>query len=206
MENLPFDLTNIDADEVHALEDTFKLLKAKFRVSVSEDTTFDIRQFDLFNNQTDISIGGTLLINHPESGCYLHFLKILTKVLNGRGPAISYYKYQVWASATLRNNFGKLVIRRETVVDKIINLVHPTELHFKDDPIFSKKINVVADDKDKAARSMTKAFRNVLLEISRADWHIEIINSSLIIGSIQPIDSKQTVLLAEVAGKLSRVK
>ncbi len=206
MDKLPFDITDIEAEEVTALEKTYKALRSKFKVGIAEDPTFDISKFDAFSNCKDISIGGSLLINHPESGCYLTFVKVRTQIKNGRGPAIDYYKYQVWASATLRNDFGRMVIRRETVIDKILNLVHPTEMHFKDDPAFSKKLCVVADDKTKAARAMTKAFRNVLMEIKADDFAIEIINSTLIIGNILPVDPKQTVYFAEVASKLSRAK
>jgi hypothetical protein len=206
MQDLPFDITNIDADEVKALDATYLLLRAKFKVSISEDHTFNTGNFDVFSSIEPFNIGGTLLINHPESGCYLHFLKVPLQIDNGRGPAINYYKYQVWASATLRNDFGKMAIRRETIVDKVLDLVHPTELHFKDDPAFSKKFNVVAGDKQKAARSMTKAFRNVVADIGKSDWEIEIVNSSMVIGSTQPVDPKLTVYLAEAAAKFSRVK
>ena len=206
MDKLPFDTTNIDAEDVQALEDSYEALKAKFKVAITEDNIIDVRQFEIFNDYNDISIGGTLLINHPESGCYLTFVKVKTHIPNGRGPAIDYYKYQVWAAATLRSDFGRMIIRRETVVDKILNLVHPTELQFKDDPSFNKKFNVVAGDKVKASRAMTKAFRNILMEIKANDLIIEVVNSTLIIGNIQPVDPGQTIYLAELASKLSRVK
>jgi hypothetical protein len=206
LEKLPFDTTDIDADDVQALEDTYKSLRSKFKVGLTEDDTFDLKKFDAFSNNQDIAVGGSLLINHPESGCYLTFVKVRTQISSGRGLPINYYKYQVWASATLRNDFGRMIIRRETVVDKILNLVHPTELHFKDDPAFSRKFNVVADDKEKAGRAMTKAFRNTLMEIKANDFVIEIVNSTLVVGNVLPIDAKQTVYLAEFASKLSRVK
>jgi hypothetical protein len=206
MDKLPFDTTNIDADDARMLEDTYGALKTKFKVAIAEGITADLKQFDVFSNYNDISVGGTLLIDHPESGCYLAFVKVKTDIPNGRGPAIDYYRYQVWALATLRNDFGRMIIRRETVVDKILNLVHPTELHFKDDPSFSKKFNAVANDKVKAWRAMTKAFRNILMEIKTNDLTIEIVNSTLVIGNNQPVGPRQTIYLAEVASKLSRVK
>jgi hypothetical protein len=206
MDKLPFDTTNIDADDAQALEDTYEALKAKFKIAITEDDIIEIKQFDIFSNYNDISVGGTLLIDHPESGCYLTFVKVKTHISNARGLAMDYYKYQVWALATLRNDFGRVVIKRETVVDKILNLVHPTELHFKDDPLFNKKFNTVAGDKVKASGAMTKAFRNILMEIKANDLIIEIVDSTLVIGNIQSIDPRQTIYLAEVASKLSRVK
>jgi len=206
MEKLPFDLTDISAGDVQALEDSYKALRSKFKVGLAEDHTFDSSKFDVFSGYKDSSVGGSILINHPENGCYLLFIKVRTVIPNGRGPALSYYKYQVWAMATLRNDFGRMLIRKETIIDEILNLVHPTEMHFKDDRAFSKKFCVVAADKEKASRAMTKAFRNVLMEIKSDDFTIEIVNSTLVIGNIEPVEPKQTVYLAEVASKLSRVK
>ena len=201
MQELPFDITNIDAAEVQALQATYLLLKAKFKVSLSEDQTFDIRSFDVFGDIDPDNIGGTLLINHPESGCYLIFLKT-----RDTGSEQDQHKYQVWASATLRNDFGRLAVTRETESDKMANPAHPTEVYFKDDPVFSKKFNVKATDKQRASRSMTKAFRNVITETGKTNWEIEIVNSSLVVGGVHPIDPKLTVYLAEIAGKFSRVK
>jgi hypothetical protein len=206
MEKLPFDLTDISADDVQALENSYKALRSKFKVSLAEDHTFDRGKFDVFNEYKDSSVGGSILINHPENGCYLSFIKVRTNIPNGRGPAVNYYKYQVWASATLRSDFGRMTIRKETIVDEILNLVHPTGMHFKDDRAFSKKFCVVAGDTEKATSAMTKAFRNALMEIKNDDFAIEIVNSTLVIGNIEPIDPKQTVYLAEVASKLSGVK
>jgi hypothetical protein len=201
MQDLPFDINNVDADEVQALEATYRLLKEIFKVSVSGDSTFDIRDFDVFTHIDPDNIGGTLLINHPESGCYLIFLKV-----DDPDAGKNHYKYQVWASATLRNNFGRLTITHEKAADKMANPGHPTELYFKDDPAFSRKFNVTAANKSQALRSMTKAFRNVITETSKTNWEIEIFNSSMVIGGVRPLDPKQTVYLAEIAGKFSRVK
>lgn len=206
MDKLPFDLTDIDADDVEALENAYIALRKKFKVSITEDPTFDLNNFEVFNNYKNISIGGSLLINHPEKGCYLTFVKVPTHIQNGRGPSIDYYKYQVWASATLRGDFGRMVIRRETMTDRVLNVIHPTELHFNDHTVFNKKFNVIAEDKIKAVPAMTRAFRNALMEIKTDDFVIEIVNSTLVIGNVLPIDPKQVVYFAEVATKLSTVK
>ncbi len=206
MEKLPFDLTGIDAEDVGALEASYQALRSRFKVAIAEDKTFNTRQFDAFNGYRNLSVGGSLLIGHPESGCYLTFVKVLTRIPGGRGEWLKYYKYQVWACVTLRNNFGRMLIRRETVVDKILDLVHPTEMHFKDDPVFSRKFCVIADDRGKASNAMTKAFRNILMETRADDFAIEIVGSALVIGNTHAIDPKGIVYLAEIAGKLSRVK
>ena len=201
MQDLPFDITHVNDQEIKALENVYAALKTKFKVAISKDRTFGLKCFDIFNTQTGISVGGTLLINHPESGCYLIFVKAPTGGLDWDG-----FTYQVWASATLRNDFGKMVIRRETLVDKMPNETGKTGMYFKDDPSFSKKFNVIAGNMQKASRAMTKAFRNVVAETAKIDWEIEIAGSSLVIGCTNTIDPRQVIYLAEIAAKFSKVK
>lgn len=205
MEKLPFDIMDIDADDVQALEDSYKILRENFKISLVEDD-INLKGFDVFGKYPEATIGGTLLIDHPESGCYLVFVKIRTNINLGRGPGTSYYKYQIWASATLRNSFGRILIRRETFVDKVLNMIHPVELHFKNDPDFNNKFNVVANDKDKATAAITSDFRDVIKNIEIDDFIIEIVNNILIIGNIQLIGAQQTLKLAEIASKLSTIK
>ncbi|MDN5286507.1 MAG: hypothetical protein JWR38_2781 [Mucilaginibacter sp.] len=208
MEKLPFDTTSLDADDVQALEASYKAIKDNFKVGLTNDDVIKLKEFDVFSNYPKATIGGTLLINHPESGCYLTYVKINTTIQTGRGPgaAISYYRYQLWASATLRNDFGRVIIRRESFVDKILNLVHPAELHFKDDATFSSRFYVVANDKEKATQAMTSNFRAAIRNIQLDDFMIEIVNSTLIIGSNQLITPEQAVYLADFASKLSVIR
>ncbi|MBB6111568.1 hypothetical protein [Mucilaginibacter lappiensis] len=208
MEKLPFDTTNLDADDMQALEASYETVKKSFKVGLANDDVMKLKEFDVFSNYPNATIGGTLLINHPESGCYLTYVKTHTVIKTGQGPGagISYYKCQLWASATLRNDFGRVIIRRETLVDKILNLVHPVELHFKDDPTFSSRFYVVANDPEKATLAMTSNFRAAIMNIQLDDFIIEIVNSTLIIGNIQLITPEQAVYLADFASKLSVIK
>ena len=208
MEKLPFDTTSLDADDMQVLEASYKAVKEKFKVSLTNDDAIKLKEFDVFSDCRGATIGGTLLINHPESGCYLTYVKVKTGIKTGQGPGagISYYKCQLWASAILRNDFGRVIIRKETLVDKILNLVHPVELHFKDDPAFSSRFYVVANDQEKATRAMTSNFRATIMNIRLDDFIIEIANSILIIGSNQLISPEQAVYLADFASKLSVIK
>ena len=206
MEKLPFDTMKIEASDIDALEATYKTLKENFKVGLTKDDAIKLKEFDMFTNHPEATIGGTLLINHPEDGCHLSFVKLRTVIQGGRGPAISYYKYQLWASATLRSDFGRVMIRRETLVDKILNVVHPVELHFDNDSAFSHRFFVAANDREKAITAMTPSFRDAIAGIRMDDFIIEIANSTLVIGNVQPITPQQTLYMAEFATKLSNLK
>lgn len=206
MKNLPFDTIDTDADDIRALESIYRSLKEKFTIGLPIEIDIQLNQFDIFSNYPGASIGGTLLIDHPESGCYLIFVKVPTHIQNGRGPSINYYKYQVWAYATLRNDFGRVIIKRETFIERLLNAIHPVELKFEDDSTFNKNFNVVANDQQKASNAMTPDFRNAIKDIKLKNFIIEIVNSSLLIGSIELITPEQTAELALIASNLSTIK
>jgi len=206
LENLPFDTIDTDADDIRALENIYTSLKEKFAVGLPFEVNIQLQQFDVFSNCPGASIGGSLLINHPEMGCYLLFVKVPTHIQNGRGPSINYYKYQLWAYSTLRSDFGRVIIKRETFIERLLNAIHPVELKFKNDAEFNKNFNVVANDQYKALNAMTPDFRNVIKEIKLENFVIEITNNELIIGSTELISADQSVELSLIASKLSTIK
>ncbi len=75
MKDLPFDTVGIDAEEVSTLKKTYKLLKAKFNITLSGNITMHINKFELFNNNPDTVIGGSLIINAPKNTCLPHIHK-----------------------------------------------------------------------------------------------------------------------------------
>jgi hypothetical protein len=209
MNNYPFDTVGLDADEVQALEDSYKALKTKFNIAVPDKFNAQINKFELFNNDAKASVGGTLLINPPINTCYLLFIRsFYSSSAGGRGGGsqnIQYYKNQAWAFVNLKNDFGRVLIRRETFTDRILELIHPVELKFAEDKAFSHQFYVVTNDKEKAASAMTQTFRDTIMGIDMNDLTIEIVNNTLIIGNSNAITPQRTVYLAEAASKIAAV-
>ncbi|MGF7075368.1 hypothetical protein [Mucilaginibacter sp. 3215] len=210
MKNFLFDTVAIDAEEIQLLEDTYKELKIKFKIGVPDQSEQFINKFEIFNNIPGARLGGTLLINHPSVNCYLNFVKFsYQNSMGGRGgkggQVTQYDKYQVWAFADLKSDFGRILIRRETFTDKILEIIHPVELKFNDDRVFSNLFYVVANDREKAKAAMTKAFRKILVEMMYKDFVIEIINTVMVIRTIQPVTPDHTISLAEFINKISQL-
>ncbi|HWZ04068.1 MAG TPA: hypothetical protein VNX40_10705 [Mucilaginibacter sp.] len=211
MKNFPFDTVRLDADEVKSLEGTYNALKAKFNIGLPKNTHDFVNKFEIFNNNPDAKLGGTLLINHPEANCYLNFVKSGYSYSSGGrggngGQSFEYDKYQIWAFATLNKDFGRVLIRPETFADRILEIVHPTELRFPDDKSFNESFYIVANDPEKAKAGMTQYCRDVITEMMYKDFAIEIINETLVIRTNQPINADEAVHLAEFVSKLSEVK
>jgi len=204
LKNLPFDTVGLTADEVQALEDTYQSLKAKFNIEVP-DSNNHINKFELFNNAQDGSLSAALLINAPSTDCYLNFVKIRYQFNNGR-TQLDYLKCQAWAFVNLNTDFGRVLIRKETLTDKVLELVHHTELKFNDDKVFNDNFYVSANDAPKAIAGITAEFRDVIKNNMYANFVIEINKDVLIIRNNQPIDPEQTIQLAEFASKIAALK
>lgn len=199
MKNLPFDVIGLSADEVQLLEDIYKALDENFDVSLPGNQ--HVNNFEAFNNNENASIGGTIILS---DNCYLTFVKVHYQAREGRGISLTeYFKYQVWAFVNLEKDFGRVLIRRETFTDKILELIHPQELHFRNDKDFNNRFYVIANDQEKAARAIDANFRKILINNSSDDFVIEIINQTLVIRTNNVINVDQTISLAEFAIKLA---
>jgi hypothetical protein len=204
LENLPFDTVSLAADDVQALEDTYKALKAKYNIGLP-DANSHINKFELFNNEQEANVSGVFLIDYPATDCYLNFVKIRYQFTSGRSR-MDYLKCQAWAFVNLKKDFGRILIRKETLTDKVLELVHHTELKFSDDKVFSSNFYVATNDTDKALATLTPDFRDVIKNNMYANFVIEIVKDTLVIRNNQPIDPEQTIELVELASKLAALK
>lgn len=210
MHDFPFDNMDLDVDEVEALQATYKILKSKFNICLPSDADKHINKFELFNNVPGNSIGGTLLINYPKIDCYLNFVKRqFDYSYGGRGGKggqnFTYFKYQIWAFVNSKTDFGRVLIRRETFTDKVLEMVNHTELKFKDDAIFNKYFYVIANNEELARNAMTPDFRKLLIDMMYNDYVIETINKTLVIRTNQPVTPEETVRLTELANKIAEL-
>jgi len=96
-----------------------------------------------------------------------------------------------------------VLIRRETLTDKIIELIHPVELDFAEDKAFSDTFYVLVNDRDKAASAIDRNFRNVVMDIRHEELLIEIVEHSLIIGNDEPVSPERAIYLAEFVVRIA---
>jgi len=202
---LPFDLVSLGADDVQALEDTYKALQAKFSIRLSDNADIHLQQFDVLNTNPDKVIGGNLLINTPANNLHLVFIKIHYSYYALKAATRSdYYKYQVWAFIKTNKDFSRALIRHETFNDRLVGLIHPCELEFKDDKPFDHKFYVVCNDEQKALSAMNWNFRNVVMDMGE-EMMLETEGNTIIIGNSMVVEAEQTVKLVEFACRLAEV-
>ncbi|HEY2580378.1 MAG TPA: hypothetical protein VGI43_01145 [Mucilaginibacter sp.] len=204
MNDLPFNINGLCAEEIERLHETYKALKEKFGIQFTGHINFHLEQFEVFKNCPEINIRDSYVIkrNH-NNDTYILFIETNSQVPGGKGGIINHCEHQTWALAFLKNDFGRVMIRRETLADKIIELIHPIELDFEEDKAFSDTFYVLVDDHPKAVTAINRNFRNAVMDIREDDFLIEIVNHTLIIGDKKPFSYEKALYLAEFVVRLA---
>jgi hypothetical protein len=201
----PFDTVGLTSETIDTFDDTYKLLKSKFRIEHTGNIDFHLEDFEVFRECENVNLKGSYVIKNARTDCYILFVEIhKIKKSGSKLPTLyDYYEYQSWALAYLKKDCGRALIRSETLADKLIELVHPVELDFDDDKAFSDTFYVLVNDRYKAGSAMNRDFRNVVMDMRHEDVIIEIIGHTLIIGHKKPIMPETTVKLAEFVARIA---
>lgn len=205
MKHLPFDLVDLSAGVVETLDDTYKLLSEKFDIGTAPEIDLDLKNFDLLNTTDKVSIGGLLSLNGTGS-FYLAFIKTKYSYYSIKSTTrTDYHNYQVWAVINSNKDFGRSFIRHESFADRLVGLMHPCELNFKDDKTFDHKFYVVCNDEQKALTAMNWNFRNAVMDMPD-DIMLETAAKQIVIGNNMNLDPHKTLQLTEFASKIAALR
>lgn len=204
MENYPFDTVGLNAETIDRYNNTYKALKAEFNIQLTGHIDFNLKQFEVFKNSPDLNLRGSYVIKQDCGDSYILFVEVHYK-LTGTKPVSHHQEHQVWALAYVKEDFGRAIIRRETLTDKLLELIHPLELDFKEDKPFSNTFYVVVDDHFKATKGMDRNFRNAVMDIRDNDFIIEMVDHTLIIGNYDPIIPEKSIHLAEFVSRIAEL-
>ncbi len=204
MDNLPFDDSGLNSATVANFKDIYSTVKCQFGLQFTGHINFLLEDFEAFRNCIEINLRASCVMKHERSDSYLLFLETRHKSLPEKDNATEdFYLYHTWALAYLKKDFGRVVIRPETLRDKIIELIHPIELDFSEDRTFSNMFYVIVSDVQKAKTGIDRNFRNAVMDIRYDDFVIEIVNHTLIIGSHHPVSPDKAAHLAEFVNRLA---
>ncbi len=200
--NFPFDTAGLCEEEIDRFQNTYKKLRSRFEIETTGNIDFHLEQFETFKNYLDINLRDSFVIKHLNCDSYLFFIETFSKTHSKTGLA-DCYEHQTWALAYLKQDFGRVLIRRETLADKLIELVHPIELDFEEDKPFSDTFYVLVNDRAKAATAICRNFRNAVMDIRQDDFIIEIVEHTLIIGDKKPMSADRATYLAEFVSRVA---
>lgn len=195
--DFPFDTIGLDSTAIDSFNETYNALKAKFRIELTGNIDFHLENFETFKHYDDVIVRDSYVIKQGQNDCYILFLEVTYRVDGGRIGCHYRREYHTWALAYLKKDFGRVIIRPETLTDKILELIHPIELDFTEDKAFSDTFYVLVNDRQKAVNAIDRNFRNVVMDVRQDNFVIEVINHTLIIGNHKAITPENAIHMAE---------
>ncbi|HEY0246180.1 MAG TPA: hypothetical protein VGC01_11495 [Mucilaginibacter sp.] len=183
--------------------ETYDALKAKFNIQLTGHINFHLEQFEVFKSYFAVNLKESYVIKQANNDCYVLFVETHAKIKDTKGLITDHYECQTWALAFLKQDFGRVMIRTETLADKLIELVHPIELDFAEDKAFSDTFYVLVNDHQKAVTGINRNFRNAVMDVRADNFIIEIVDHTLVIGTKKSISPDKALHLAEFVARLA---
>jgi len=196
-----FDTTALDAAETERLNQAYQAVKEKFLIQPTGYIDFRLEDFELCRQYLGVSVRNSFVLKHPGNDAYMLFVDTDPKP-GIKTSEVIHNRHQVWGLAYLKKDFGRVMIRPETIADKLMELVHPIELDFKEDKAFSDTFYVLVDDHYKAVNAIDRNFRNAVMDVRETDMIIEIVNHTLLIVNRHPADAAKALHIAEFVSRL----
>jgi hypothetical protein len=198
-ESQPSNTTNAES-----FDTIYQTLRDKFNLQQTGHIDFNLQQFEVFKHCHAIDVHNSYVIKNDGNSSYILFVQIHCKAENKAGIT-DHYDHQTWALAYLKHNFGRVLIRPETLRDKIVELIHPLEIDFAADKAFSDLFYVVANDHEKAVKGIDRNLRNAIMDVREDDFIIEIVDHTLIIGSKKDMSPERAIHLAEFVSRVAEM-
>ena len=183
--------------------DIYKNLKNMYQLEIDTDLSINIKDFDIFSQNELNDYGAVFRILKSSRFFYINFLEILYRSGVSRYSSNVQMEYQTWGFINLKGNFGHILIKPETFLDKIHNIINSVDLDFENDKEFSKKFLVVTNDRQKAESQMTQNFRNCIKQIELDEFVIEILETKLIIGDKKIVSAESTLIFAKFLNEIA---
>ena len=197
MDFVPFNTIGLTASDFDDLYQTYNALKEKFNIQPTGNIDFHLDDFEALKLYNNTLLRGSFLIKGAKTDCYILFVENNQFAGGGKKGNVYHKIQQAWSIAYVKQDFGRVLIRRETLTDKIIELVHPVEIDFAEDKPFSDTFYVLANDVGKATAAINRNFRNAVMDIRADNFVIEVIEHSLLIGNCETLSPEKTVHLTE---------
>jgi hypothetical protein len=169
--------------EVPAAAAAYRQLKRTYNFDFDYDYDIDFCEFHCFARNIASYCSPVWTINNNGYTSHLCFTSVSSGTGSGRSADL-----QVWGVVKLKKNYGHLLIKNETLLDKVHDLIKPIDIDFKEDKTFSKRFLVVSNDEMQARLLLNDSFRMHVSNLQTKEISIEIKGYDLIIGNEKGIE------------------
>ena len=192
-----------DQDEGLTLGLCLSEIQKHYSIESAALPDFSYSRFDLLKYYTNFLNRKTIRIS--DTNTYVSFVEVEYRIPSKYGPR-SRKNFQFYVFCFLEENYGHIIIRKETIGDKLNEFFSPVEIDFEDDSIFSKKFYVLAEQGNKAVKLINARFRNAMLKLTQDDILIEVLENTILIGNKKTVNSDDVLELVMLGYNLGGIK
>jgi len=197
----PFNNFDMRIDDAQRLFDIYTKLKKTYSIEVDNEFNLPFASFETFRSNGLNSEEAVFKISSGFQPFFLCFPEMRFWLSNSRAPDI---EFQFWGYYKLKEDYGHILIRTETILDKIHELINPIELDFEDDKTFSQRFFVLTNNKFKAQLRINNTLRDIIKQIPLSEIIIEIKGNDLLVGDKKAITEEQVLIFTEFLYNLSK--
>ena len=155
-------------------------LMVEFSGILHPEEVADLKRFDSMSDYSYTYIRNALILNKNENA------QLLFMTVNYADHRHSSFYKQIYGYARLNNNFGKVLLRPEKPIDRVIGFLNPVEARLTHDRKFDRSFHILASNTYALKEHMTSEFRQAISEIETPEFFIEINETELLIGDRKP--------------------
>jgi hypothetical protein len=155
-----------------------------------------ISHFDSLNNYSSVILSDSVEIKKYQNISFLVLLSIKITYKEIRTPQNerSFLEYELIGFTILHKDYGRILIRPETIVDKISDLFVHTDLDFDFDKDFSKKYYLAANDEKRARKNISANFLETIRHYNGLE--IELDGNILMVRLRKPFSQETGEIIA----------
>lgn len=179
-------------------------IEKHFQIEPADLPAFSYQVFQVLKYYTNFLNRRTVRLTGTNT--YAAFVEVEVTTISIKGLTVVQKYFQCYVFCYLPVSYGRVLIRKETIVDKIDELFHPVDIDFEDDKAFSKQFFVLATDKPKAVNLLSKNIRKAAINAGDDDLFIEVANKIVLIGNKQTVNVKTVLEMVTLGIEIGREK
>ncbi len=195
-------------DTIRDLHKGFSELKIHVgKLNISEENKLIKRllQFSTLNEYDKISLIDAYKFHSLQNNSNLALLTFNYHdvTIGNHGPRVTKNIYcELIGLTSLNYNIGHVLIKPETVIEKLIELINPVEVDFKENKEFSSNYYVLASDEKRLRENIDI---QLLEHINKhKELYVEIINGMVLIRTLKPVDSDSIKTVVELIDDINK--
>ncbi|MCU7613811.1 hypothetical protein N0B16_05110 [Chryseobacterium sp. GMJ5] len=172
-----------------------------YKISIIDVKDTPLSRFKPIVENQDFIPHISYLVQSESSSFYLYIITRIVRYNSKYGSTSKEY-LKVWGLKELGEDFGDIVIRKETFSDKITEIFKNFDIDFKNDRDFSKTFYVLCKNETETKKFLNKSTRQLLKSFPDKDFQLEVKNNVLSFGLPKKLSLPRLLQISEFLNEI----